>query len=91
MGEAGVHLGMTMEVVFETFGYVFALGDELDVGWAVETDLVEEERVVGTAKDDGVDEGIHVEEFVYSVFDEIVGSWFVEFVVLYEGYPHWAS
>ena len=44
--------------------------------------LGEQQGEVGAAKDDGVDEGVLVEEFLEGVLDKVVGTWFVEFVVL---------
>ena len=44
--------------------------------------LGEQQGEVGAAKDDGVDEGILVNELQEGVLDEVVGTWFVELVVL---------
>lgn len=79
---------MTVEVVFEALGYVFALGNKFDVWRTVEFYFVEQERVVGAAKDDGVYLWILGEELVQAVLDKIVSSWFVKFVVFNEWYPH---
>lgn len=72
--DAGFHVGVTTEVVGKAAGYVLALGDEMDVGGRVLTDLVDEEGVVGAAEDDGVDERVALQELVDILADEIVGA-----------------
>lgn len=46
---------------------------------------------MGAAEDDGVDERVLVEEFLEGVLDEIVGTGFVELVVLHQWHPHGAG
>ena len=82
-----VHFWMAAKIVLKAGGYVLTLGDEFDGGLRIEglellVDLVEEEGEVGAAKDNGVDEGILIEEFLKRILDEIVSTRFVELVVL---------
>ena len=46
-------------------------------------DFVEEEGKMGATEDDGVDEGVLLEEFLERISDEVVGTGFVELVVFH--------
>ena len=56
--DALLHLGMTLEVVLETVGHIFALWHQSDVAGAELTQFAEQKGIVGATENDGVDVGI---------------------------------
>lgn len=54
-GEALAHFCVAMKIVFKAGCYVLPLRNEGDALGKILADFVEQKRVVGAAKDDGVD------------------------------------
>ena len=92
-GEATFHLGVAAEVVLESVGDGFALWHEDDLRMVelLQDGLDEagDERVVGAAEDDGVDERILVEELFQVGIDGIVHLLGVLHACFDHRYPAW--
>ena len=86
--QALLHFGMTEEIVLKTGCDVLALRNDGDTCGDVEHDFVEEQRIVGTTQNDGVDEWVFCHEFIDAVLHEIIGTRFVKFTVFNERNPH---
>ena len=91
LGEALLHVGVPTEIVGKAVGYVFALWHEAHGGGKGAAQLGEEEGIVGAAEDDGVDEGVALEELVDVLLYEVVGSGAVGLAVLDEWHPEGAG
>lgn len=86
----GLDIGMTHKVVFKTVGHILALRNYLDAARRILQNLVEQQRIMGAAKDDRVNLRVAYHEVVDALLYKIVGTGTVVFVVLNERNPHWA-
>jgi hypothetical protein len=87
LGEPLLHLGVAAEVVMEAAGDVLSLCEDVDAGGQVLSDEGQQEGVVGTAEDEGIDAGVGGEEAVQVPADEESGAFAGSLVVLNERYP----
>ena len=87
----GFNLGMAVEVVGERGGNDVSLGQNPCAAVDGFLDEREQERVVGTPEDDGVDRGVVVEESVDIFVDKEAGAVAVGFGVLDQRHPKGAG
>ena len=81
------YLGVTLQIGFKTLGHIFALGNHTYASGQVFQNLRHEQRVMGTAEDDGVDLRVEAHDLVDALLDKVVGSRRVGLVVFDEGHP----
>ena len=90
LGAAHIHLRMTHEIVFQTVGDIFALRHDAHTTRHILQNLVQKQRIMGAAEDDGVYLRVAAHQIANALFHEIVGTWTVIFVVFYQRHPHGA-
>ena len=89
--DALIHFRVAAEVVLQALCYVAALFDDVYVRRHVLAYLTKQQGIVCAAEDDAVDERVTAEQALYALADEVVRSWTVVFVVLYQRHPHGAG
>ena len=78
---------MALQIVLQRTSHILALGNDAHTGRHVFAYLRHEQRIVGTAQDDGIDLRVLGHQLVDALLDKIVGPGRVSFVILYQRYP----
>ena len=79
---------MSLQIVLKAGGNIVSLWDDLYTRGYVLQYLVHEQGIVRTTEDDGVHLRVQGKQFVYFLFDKIVGTGHVRLVVFNQRYPH---
>lgn len=91
LGAAGIHLGMTFQIVLQAAGHVFALGYDADVRWSELADFFHQQRIVRAAKDEGIDGRVLLQQLADVLLYEVVGTFGMVFIVFHQRNPHGTS
>lgn len=83
-----VDVGMAFEIVAEAGRHILPLGNQLDMLWGITANLVVEQGIVGTTKDNGVDVGVVLEQLIDVFLHKVVGTLGLEFHIFDDRHPH---
>ena len=81
------NLRVTFEIVLQRFCHIFPLRNDADASWDVFVNLGQQQRIVRTAQNDGVDIRVLTQQLVDALLHEIIGSRRICFIVFHQRHP----
>ena len=87
----GLHLGMALKITLQAVSHIGALRHDAHTVGHILHDAVHEQRIMGAAEDNGVDERVAAHQLVYALLHKIVGPRTVCLVGFHDGSPQRTS